>query len=338
MIFWNYIKGLNGKKDSQDNTITNLIYSYLVWSKEKLSDDPTIYEKYRPELIVSNKQKLEIQSDGTYKDSINLGKVLTEKGGWKFVHNDGINSWNFRWGKKENNIEDNDNLIITNTLEGNEHSRYIYTPHYRCQFLTVMDRLKNSVETNGNEVNWDYNTSILNCQQGNDKNERHIIMLHNRIHFLSDNDGTKVGSDRCSAKFDKCDIIITEDSTFTAGCTINANSFNATSDIRAKTNIKPLLMSATNYLSNLKLYSYNYKSDNSKSIGIIAQEVEQQPIKDLNNEEILNLANAPKDDKAFYTIKQDKLVYLCIKAIQEQNEEIKILKKEIENLKLYSQK
>lgn len=330
MIFWNYIKGLNG--DSQNNT-TNLIYSYLVWSKEKL-DNSTIYENYRPELIVSDKQKLEKQDDGTYKDGINLGKILTEKGGWRFSNDSGTNSWNFRWDNQGAN-----NLIITNTLNDNRHLRYIYTPHYRCQFLTVMDGFKNSIETNASGGDWDYNTSIFNCHQAitEGKNERHIIMLHDRIHFSADNDGTGENNN-CSAKFDKCDITITEDSTFTAKCTINATSFNATSDIRAKTNIKPLLMSATNYLSNLKLYSYNYKSDNSKSIGIIAQEVEQQPIRDLNNEEILNLANTPKDDEAFYTIKQDKLVYLCIKAIQEQNEEIKMLKKEIENLKLYSQK
>lgn len=333
MIFWNYIKGLNGEKDSQDNT--NLIYSYLVWSKEKLESNSTVDEKYRPELIISSNQKLNENSN-----SFSLGKILTEKGGWKFIHNNGTGSWNFRWGKKENNIEDNDNLIITNTLEGNEYLRYIYTPHYRCQFLTVMDGFLNSIETNASGGDWDYNTSIFNCQQAitNEKKERHIIMLHNRIHFSSDNDGTETENNKCSAKFNKCDITISNNSTFTANCQINATSFNATSDIRAKTNIKPLLMSATNYLSNLKLYSYNYKSDNSQSIGIIAQEVEQQPVKDLFNQEILNLANAPKDDKTFYTIKQDKLVYLCIKAIQEQNEEIEKLKREIEDLKLYSQK
>lgn len=330
MIFWNYIKGLNGTNS------TDLIYSYLVWSNGK-DKELTNNQKYRPELIISDKQKLEKQDDGTYKDGINLGKILTEKGGWRFSNDSGTNSWNFRWDTQGAN-----NLIITNTLNDDRHLRYIYTPHYRCQFLTVMDGLSNgsSIETNKWNSDWDYNASIFNCQQAVSKNgekNRHIIMLHDRIHFSSNNDGTGENN-KCSANFNKCDITINDGSTFTADCQINATSFNATSDIRAKTNIKPLLMSATNYLSNLKLYSYNYKSDNSQSIGIIAQEVEQQPIKDLNNEEILNLANAPKDDEAFYTIKQDKLVYLCIKAIQEQNEEIKMLKKEIENLKLYSQK
>lgn len=332
MIFWNYIKGLNGEDSN------NLIYSYLVWSQEGLTDNSTADEKYRPELIISKNQKL----NGS-NDYLSLGKLLTEKGGIK-IKKDDNDYWKINYDSKELKIipyiKNKDGEIVENATWGGGFNYSTYTPFIKSRFISIMPQEIEDIITDGSTR---MNNSLFSIHYN--ATGQYIKFMYNTINFSRDwlnltskNLNEIIGNKNTKADFSYCDIAIDKNSSFTAECQINATSFNATSDIRAKTNIKPLLMSATNYLSNLKLYSYNYKSDNSQSIGIIAQEVEQQPVKDLFNQEILNLANTPKDDKAFYTIKQDKLVYLCIKAIQEQNEEIKKLKREIEDLKLYSQK
>lgn len=94
---------------------------------------------------------------------------------------------------------------------------------------------------------------------------------------------------------------------------ITAQSFNAQSDARLKTNIKPLTYHDS--ILDIPVREYDWKESGKHAIGFIAQELKEvyPELVDENEEGILS-------------IKETKLVYLLI-------EEVKRLKKEIQELK-----
>lgn len=102
-------------------------------------------------------------------------------------------------------------------------------------------------------------------------------------------------------------------STFSTGQQIVAGSFNALSDARLKINIKDF-----NYhdsILNIPVREYDWKESGEHTIGFIAQELQ---------EIYPELVGEDEDGKLY--IKETKLIYLLI-------EEVKALKKEIEELK-----
>lgn len=101
--------------------------------------------------------------------------------------------------------------------------------------------------------------------------------------------------------------------------------FNATSDKRAKTNIKPITLSALDYINSIPVYSFDYIQNNKPSIGIMAQDVLNQPIADFNLVENKD-ANGDGD---FMSIRESKLVYILWKAVQELSAEVKELKEQL---------
>lgn len=96
--------------------------------------------------------------------------------------------------------------------------------------------------------------------------------------------------------------------------TVTANTFNATSDRRAKQDIKPLTINALNLVKQTPVYSFNYIKNNMPSIGMIAQELAD---KDINDFSFITNANATGQDDDFMSIKESKLVYVLWKAVQE---------------------
>ena len=117
-----------------------------------------------------------------------------------------------------------------------------------------------------------------------------------------------------------------------SGGQITGSSFNATSDRRAKTNIYTYNQPVLDLLCNWHLYTFNYNNNSSeRQIGIIAQE-------HLNDDknllfDIVENKNASGEDNDYMHVKESKLVYLAIKAIQELAEENRKLKQEIEEIK-----
>ena len=101
--------------------------------------------------------------------------------------------------------------------------------------------------------------------------------------------------------------------TITSSGEITAQSFNATSDARLKTNIKPLIYHDS--ILDIPVREYDWKESSKHAIGFIAQELKEvyPELVDENEDGILS-------------IKETKLVYLLI-------EEVKKLKKEVEDLK-----
>ena len=113
---------------------------------------------------------------------------------------------------------------------------------------------------------------------------------------------------------------------------IQAVSFNATSDKRAKTNIKRLDQEkALDIVNKLPVYSFNYKKDNTPSIGVLAQEA---AVYDgaIPNFSLVNNEQATGENGDYQTVKESKLVYILWAAIQEQSHQINQLKSQLKEL------
>lgn len=106
--------------------------------------------------------------------------------------------------------------------------------------------------------------------------------------------------------------------------------FNARSDKRAKENIKPAEYNALELISKLPVYIYNYKNSSDVVTGILAQDLLQAQPEYLN---LVSNTEATGIGNDYMSIKNDKLLFVLLKAIQEQQEEIQKLKQEIEKLK-----
>ena len=111
---------------------------------------------------------------------------------------------------------------------------------------------------------------------------------------------------------------------------IEAPYFNATSDIRAKTNINPFNTSAIDIVKSLNTYTYTYKDSGLISYGIMAQDVQALKINDFT---FINNPDASGENGDYMSIKEDKLVYLLLEAVKEQQKQIDKLEKEIEVLR-----
>lgn len=97
------------------------------------------------------------------------------------------------------------------------------------------------------------------------------------------------------------------------GTTITATDFNSTSDVRLKINISSI-ESPLDKISKLNGVRFNWKENNTPSIGFIAQDVEQI---------IPEVVHTGSD--GMKTINYGLLVALLVEAIKEQQKQINIL-------------
>lgn len=116
--------------------------------------------------------------------------------------------------------------------------------------------------------------------------------------------------------------------TSTSSCT--ATYFNATSDKRAKENLRLATYSALDLINKLPIYIYNYKNNTETVTGILAQDLLEAQPKELD---LVTNVNATGKNNDYMSIKQDKLLFVLMKAIQEQQKEINELKSEIAKIK-----
>ena len=111
---------------------------------------------------------------------------------------------------------------------------------------------------------------------------------------------------------------------------VEAVYFNAKSDRRTKENITPAKYCALDIINNLQIYNFNYKNNPETVTGIMAQDLLNIQPKELK---LVSNINATGENGDFMSIKNDKLIFVMMKAIQEQQEEISRLKSEIAELK-----
>ena len=101
---------------------------------------------------------------------------------------------------------------------------------------------------------------------------------------------------------------------------LTTTDYNSSSDKRLKKNIKTV-DNALDKVMALRGVSFDWKEGGSKAIGLIAQEAEKVI------PEIVS-----KDDNGYLGIKYNNLIGVLIEAIKDQQEQINILKKQIEKL------
>lgn len=98
--------------------------------------------------------------------------------------------------------------------------------------------------------------------------------------------------------------------------------FNATSDYRAKSNIKYLDIDALDLINKVQLYSFNYKDSNEPSIGVIAQDLMDLNIGDFS---LVDNKDATGVKGDYMRVKESKLTYILWKAVQELSEKNSLL-------------
>ena len=147
--------------------------------------------------------------------------------------------------------------------------------------------------------------------------------------LISFNAGLKIGDATLSFHPEKKVVESTKgfdvdgDTKMTGSC--HATYFNATSDRRAKENITPSTYNALNTIINTPVMDYNYINNSDRVTGIIAQDLlKTQP-------EGLNLVSGSEEE--MLSIKTDKIMFIMWKAIQEQQEQIRDLQNQINELK-----
>ena len=106
-------------------------------------------------------------------------------------------------------------------------------------------------------------------------------------------------------------------------CTNTATEFNTSSDYRLKQNIQPL-ENGLERLNNLNPVKFDWKEDGTTSEGFIAHEAQ---------EVFPDAVSGEKDGEEMQGMDYGRITPLLVKAIQEQQEQIETLKKEVEELK-----
>jgi hypothetical protein len=77
------------------------------------------------------------------------------------------------------------------------------------------------------------------------------------------------------------------------------------------------------------VYIYNYKNNTERVTGILAQDLLNAQPKELD---LVSNTNASGENNDYMSIKNDKLMFVLLKAIQEQQEQIEELKNKIDLL------
>ncbi len=104
--------------------------------------------------------------------------------------------------------------------------------------------------------------------------------------------------------------------------------FNATSDKRAKENFNKLNSGFLDIVKKVQIYSFNYKIDETqRTIGLIAQELQDI---DIDGFSLVENKNATGEDGDFMMIRESKLIYVLLGAVQELTKEVEELKKRLE--------
>ena len=104
---------------------------------------------------------------------------------------------------------------------------------------------------------------------------------------------------------------------------VTAQSFNATSDYRLKSNVMPL--NGNFIVDNLRPVSYNFKQSDKIDVGFLAHEVQ---------EEFPFLVSGEKDGENTQSINYNGFIGILVKEMQDSKKEMQDLKTEIINLKL----
>lgn len=117
--------------------------------------------------------------------------------------------------------------------------------------------------------------------------------------------------------------ILSTSGTITSTAAITGLYFNATSDKRAKENLTPLSLNALDIIKKVQIYTFNYKDSGKLSLGLLAQDLKDL---DINGFNLIDNLAATGENGDYMQVKESKLIYILWKAIQEQQQQINLLR------------
>ena len=345
-IFYNYIKGCGpnatkgtinaGTGSSLDPAATwtsvDDHWAFLKWSdklwyckKDEIADFR--YFSNNPELFFNNSTNLSPSAN------LSTGRIITSAARaqemfYDLTFKDGAALNNSTHTPTKNTkFEQTDKSFYTETSDWTINDTSNVSPD---GYVTAL-HLYGKGSTGGPNLQISYPVTVLNTLTGGT-----VLETHN-------NGGKKFlvqQSDIClnGSVFLAADKAVVVPSTTTSPVSIKRNLeidsskycqagyFNATSDARAKENIRKADFSALSIVNSLPIYNFNYKNSNKPSIGVIAQEAEKFNIDDFS---LVENIEATGENNDYMSIKESKLIYVLWKAIQEQQEEIEQLKQQL---------
>ena len=312
-IHFNYIKGLNGNvtKLSENTTTSDSddLYTFIKWAGRDKNTTPNKDAKYLPHIYVERTNAL---------GSNDLGRIITSHA---------VNQSFDEEVKHNKSIQ-----LYTNTTNNWSSIRFFCNPS--ISGVTGATGSLGKIfakETNENITHWDANKQVNNAGLCVDmgglfvKNSFYINQtIDNKARVVS------YRPLRIDDKSDNVNYVEISEGNIVAGGHIDSLYFNATSDKRAKENIQPATYNAIELIKKLPIYTYNYKNKTETVTGILAQDLlEAQP----EGLDLVSNINATGENGDYMSIKNDKLVFILMKAIQEQQEQIEKLQEELNKLK-----
>lgn len=288
-IFWKHIKGV---------AATGNEYSWISWTNNC------------PHIYINDKEN-------NFDAATDLGQIVTDQLDWSIYK-----SWDWR----RVSVNDQNEETITNQIAIHNNERFFITstnaPVHVTKDLDI--KLQLTKAATGQEDVMQYFT--VWAERENDTQPFFKIGAKYSADGIILNDSNfSVVKTLVPAVFEKtvdCSdtLHVKKSGVFDEYC--RALYFSATSDKRAKENIEPCTLSALDFINKITVFSFNYKNHKENTIGIMAQDILDTDLKDL----LVDNINATGVNGDYMSIKEDKLIFVLLKAIQEQQKEIEDLK------------
>lgn len=303
-VYYKWIKGC-----AENATINGGLWTYVKWAQESKASNQ-----------VANLPHIYTDTKRTASPSCDLGYVLTNNVEGVEIENP--------WSFKQNLCFDNTGEFITHKngyIKYNQNT-YTFNKNINVEGEIVVGtdaEIKGSTSVEGNIVI----KGNLTAYNEKIKLGEHNITYNNQV------------LNNYKAIYTELPILTTdyiESSSFIFANQVKvegeceAQFFTATSDIRAKKDIQIAQYNALDIVKNLLVYTYKYNNSDETVTGIMAQDLLKVQPDNLN---LVSNVNATGQNNDYMSIKTDKMVYILLKAIQEQQTQIDLLIKEINILK-----
>lgn len=336
MIFYKQIKAY------QDSG-SDVVWTYLTWPNTKTTPGATVNDSYMPSLgwstgnapsssptslgkILTNKVNTTITGLWTFTQNLSTGGTFSATGALSAASATFTNGLTMGNGRSTPLIA-NTNLAVAEDARIKKSLLLFYSSTENCWSKMQGENVTAGTPFFQLESNWfgachfSYFTGSALNTIFNVANSGANMTIHSQLACNSGLDVT--GALNVSGA-------MTGGSNLTLVSYCQASYFNATSDRRAKENIQLASYSALELIKKVQVYNYNYKTDTERVTGIMAQDLLEHQPKELD---LVSNTSATGENNDYMSIKTDKLVSVLWKAIQEQQEQIEELKKEILSLR-----
>ena len=305
-VYYKWIKGC-----ASGSTLTTGLWTYLKWGNGATGDPTKKSTDNLPHIYtyIGKQDNPETEND--------LGYILTNKATGIQIEK----PWTFK-----DNITCNDHLKTNNFI----------IPNGTYTFLIGINNIpkiykgssEETISSNyashyiANEIC--FGNSIFLCHKTTNEE------IRDRVHFWLANTNLVCEFEQSNSLLELREGGLLADKQIKSKESIDAQYFNATSDKRAKENIQSATYNALELIKKLPIYTYNYKNKSENLTGILAQDLLEAQPKELD---LVSNTNATGENGDYMSIKNDKLMFVLMKAIQEQQKQIEKLQAELQQLK-----